>query len=76
MPHSISCAAGLSNCAAPRKIAAMPRSNLSLPHERRKAKLKGRELQLRVKIAENREGLKAVRTELAAMKPKPKPATE
>lgn len=50
----------------------MPRPNLSLPHERRKAKLSSRKLQLRVKIAESREQLKQVNDELAAMKPKAK----
>lgn len=47
---------------------------LSLPHERRKAKLQAAKLQLRVKIAENRERLTQVNSELAAMKPKPKPS--
>lgn len=48
----------------------MARPNMSLPHERRKASLKGRELQLRVKIAENKAQLESVRSELKAMKPK------
>lgn len=51
----------------------MPRPNLSLPHERRKAKLKSRELALKVQVAEKKQELSAVRTELTAMKPKPKP---
>jgi hypothetical protein len=49
----------------------MARPNMSLPHERRKAHLKSRELQLRVKAAETKEALRAVRSELSAMKPKP-----
>lgn len=48
----------------------MARPNLSLPHERRKAALKSAELKLRVRAAETKERLTAVRTELAAMKPK------
>lgn len=48
--------------------------SLSLPHERRKAKLQSKKLQLRVKIAESREQLASVNSELAAMKPKPKPS--
>lgn len=48
----------------------MPRLNLSLPHERRKAKLKSRELTLKVQIAERKDALVQVRTELSAMKPK------
>jgi len=47
--------------------------SLSLPHERRKAKLKSRELTLRVRAAETKEQLTNVRAELSAMKPKPKP---
>lgn len=47
---------------------------LSLPHERRKAKLQAKKLQLRVRIAEARETLGNVNAELAAMKPKPKPS--
>lgn len=49
----------------------MPRANLSLPHERRKAKLKSRQLQLKVRQAETKQELKNVNDELAAMKPKP-----
>jgi len=52
--------------------AVMPRPNLSLPHERRKAKLKSRELALKVQIAERKEALSNVKAELTAMKPKPK----
>lgn len=48
-------------------------SRLSLPHERRKAKLQSRKLILGVRIAEAREQLTAVKAELSAMKPKPKP---
>jgi hypothetical protein len=48
-------------------------SKLSLPHERRKAKLKSRELTLRVRIAEAKESLGNVKAELSAMKPKAKP---
>jgi len=51
----------------------MARANLSLPHERRKAKLRGAELSLKVKLAESKERLKNIRDELSAMKPKPKP---
>jgi hypothetical protein len=51
----------------------MARANLSLPHERRKAKLKSRQLQLKVRQAETREQLKATNAELAAMRPAPKP---
>jgi hypothetical protein len=43
---------------------------MSLPHERRKATLKSAELKLRVRAAETKEQLKAVRTELKAMAPK------
>jgi hypothetical protein len=50
----------------------MARPNMSLPHERRKAALRSRELQLKVKAAETKEQLKMVRTELGAMKPKAK----
>lgn len=48
-------------------------SKMSLPHERRKAKLQAKKLQLRVGIAERREALANVNAELSAMKPKPKP---
>jgi hypothetical protein len=51
----------------------MPSRSLSLPHERRKAKLKSRELTLKVRIAEAKEQLGNVKAELTAMKPKPKP---
>lgn len=51
----------------------MPRANLSLPHERRKAKLKSRQLQLKVRLAETKEQLKAVGGELQAMRPPTKP---
>lgn len=50
----------------------MARPNMSLPHERRKASLRSRELQLKVRAAETREQLRAVRGELAAMRPKTK----
>ena len=50
----------------------MARNRLSLPHERRKAKLQSRKLQLRVRTAETREQLKNVTAELAAMKPQTK----
>lgn len=46
--------------------------SLSLPHERRKAKLQAKRLQLKVGIAERKEALANVNAELAAMKPKPK----
>lgn len=48
-------------------------NKLSLPHERRKAKLKSRELTLKVRIAEAKEQLTNVKAELGAMKPKAKP---
>jgi len=48
-------------------------SRLSLPHERRKAKLKSKELTLKVRIAEAKEQLTNVKSELSAMKPKPMP---
>ena len=51
----------------------MPAPKLSLPHERRKASLKSAQLSTRVKIAEQRERLQRINTELAAMKPKQKP---
>jgi len=50
----------------------MPVNRLSLPHERRKAQLKSAQLSTRVKIAEQRERLVRINTELSAMKPKPK----
>lgn len=53
----------------------MPRPNLSIPHERRKAKLKSRQLQLKVRQAETKEQLRVVGDELKAMKPKPAPST-
>jgi len=43
---------------------------MSIPHERRKAKLKSRELTLKVRIAESKDQLNNVRSELQAMKPK------
>lgn len=52
----------------------MARPSLSLPHERRKAKLTSKKLQLRVRIAEAKEQLANVDGELKAMKPKPKPS--
>lgn len=54
----------------------MARPNLSLPHERRKAKLKSRELNLKVRIAESKGALDQVKQELQAMKPKPRTSTE
>lgn len=48
----------------------MARPNMSLPHERRKAALKSRQLQLQVRAAETKEQLKSVKSELAAMRPK------
>lgn len=51
----------------------MPRSNLSLPHERRKATLKSARLREQVRQAESRERLRNINSELAAMRPKPKP---
>jgi len=50
----------------------MARPNLSLPHERRKASLKSRELTLRVRAAETKAALTSVKAELAAMRPKQK----
>lgn len=49
----------------------MPRTNMSLPHERRKASLKSEELRLKVRLAETKQKLTGVRTELQAMRPKP-----
>lgn len=46
--------------------------SLSLPHERRKAKLQSSKLTLRVRMAEDRQRLANVNAELKAMKP-PKP---
>lgn len=48
----------------------MARPNMSLPHERRKAKLKSQELNLRVRLAETKMRLGEVRNEISAMKPK------
>lgn len=48
----------------------MARPNMSLPHERMKAKLKSRELNLRVRAAETKQALTEVRSQLGAMKPK------
>lgn len=45
---------------------------MSLPHERRKARLKSRQLTLKVRAAETKEALKSVSDELKAMRP-PKP---
>lgn len=47
--------------------------SLSLPHERRKAKLQSQKLQLRVRMVEDRQRLAQVNSELKAMKPAPKP---
>jgi hypothetical protein len=47
-------------------------NRMSLPHERRKARLKSRQLTLQVRAAETKEQLKAVKDELTAMKP-PRP---
>jgi hypothetical protein len=48
----------------------MARPNMSLPHERLKARLKSRELSLKVRAAETKEQLRAIRSELGAMRPK------
>lgn len=54
----------------------MARTRLSLPHERRRAKLKSQQLNARVKIAEHREQLERITSELKAMNPpRPKPNT-
>lgn len=54
----------------------MARNSLSLPHERRKAKLQAQKLQLRVRLAETKHQLVNVNSELQAMKPnKPKSPT-
>lgn len=50
----------------------MARSKLSLPHERRKARLQATKITLRVRTAETREQLQRVNEELKAMRPKPK----
>jgi hypothetical protein len=47
--------------------------SMSLPHERRKAKLKSKQLTLKVRAAETKEALKAVTSELKAMMPPKKP---
>lgn len=47
----------------------MPRRNLSLPHDRRVAKLTSQKLMTKVRISEQREKLNAINTELQAMKP-------
>jgi len=47
----------------------MPRPKLSLPHERRKMALRSAQMKLKVGIAENRERLQRVNSELAAMRP-------
>lgn len=47
-------------------------SKLSLPHERRKAQLKAAKLDSRVKIAEHRERIGRINTELAAFAPRKK----
>lgn len=49
---------------------------LSLPHERRKAQLSAAKIQTRVRIAEQREKLQRISTELAAMKPPKKRAEQ
>jgi len=46
---------------------------MSLPHERRKARLKSKQLTLKVRQAETKEQLKAVTDELRAMLPPRKP---
>jgi len=51
---------------------AVARLNLSLPHERRKARLQSLKLKLKVDLAERRERLNQVNAELTAMKPKPR----
>lgn len=45
---------------------------MSLPHERRKAMLKSKQLQHKVKLAETKENLSRINAELAAMRPKRK----
>lgn len=47
----------------------MARPKLSLPHERRKAKLTAQKALLRVRAAETKEQLNAVTAELKAMSP-------
>lgn len=53
----------------------MPRPKLSLPHERRRAKLKSAQLSEKVRIAESREKLSRINDELRAMSP-PKPKSQ
>lgn len=48
---------------------ASTRRNLSLPHMRQKAALQARKLTLRVQIAQRKEALREVSTQLAAMSP-------
>jgi len=54
----------------------MARANMSIPHERRKAKLRSKQIALRVKKAEVQEALKNTSAELQAMRPKPKPTED
>jgi len=54
----------------------MSRPRLSIPHERRKAKLKAAALNAKVKIAEHRETLDRVQQELKAMSPPKKQTNE
>lgn len=53
----------------------MPRPKLSLPNERRKMALRSAQMKHRVAIAEHRQRLANVTTELNAMKP-PRPKKE
>lgn len=54
----------------------MPRRNLNVPYFRQTATLQSKKLALRVKIAQNREQLKAIDDQLRAMKPpKSNPST-
>lgn len=54
----------------------MARPKLSLPHERRKAKLVAQKALLRVKAAETKAQLESVSSELKAMTPQRKPSPE
>ena len=54
----------------------MARSKLSLPHERRLAKLKAASLTAKVRIAEHRAQLETLTNEIRAMKPPRKQPTE
>jgi hypothetical protein len=51
----------------------MARRNLSLPHDRRVAKLQSQKLMTKVRISEHKDKLNTINAELSAMKPPRKP---